>query len=126
MTSPAHRPRSGRQYTFSLRRLSVCFGFIALVFLAAGTADKHPVAAAVALGLLVLAAVVTTRRRREKVAAGSGYVTQDAAAEADFEAMTPEQFERAVADLCERDGCRFTAHHAHRPPAHAAQHRRPR
>ncbi|MFI0773426.1 restriction endonuclease [Streptomyces sp. NPDC021212] len=108
MTTPDRRPRSGRHYTFSLRRLSFCFGLIALVLLAAGTAvragaraaEEHPVAA-VALGLLALAAAVTVRRRRVRVARGAGHVPQGPAAEA-------EEFEQAVAELCERDGCRVT------------------
>ncbi|MBW8093716.1 restriction endonuclease [Streptomyces hygroscopicus subsp. hygroscopicus] len=137
MTTAGRRPHSGRPYAFSLRRLSLCFGLIALVLLAAGTAlkagvraaDDHPVAA-VALGLLALAAAVLVRRRRVRVtrtaalgpSAPGDVLTPDAIvpaapveepleveeplAEVGFEAMSAEEFEQAVADLCRRDGCR--------------------
>ncbi|MFF7650991.1 restriction endonuclease [Streptomyces sp. NPDC007983] len=128
MTTSGRRPRNGRQYTFSLRNLSVCFGLIAIVLLAAGTAVKagartaedHPVAA-VALGLAALSAAVAIRRRAGRRASPApsarrgDVLTPEAVApdapeevplgEADFEAMTPGEFEQAVADLCERDGC---------------------
>ncbi|MEU5272099.1 restriction endonuclease [Streptomyces hygroscopicus] len=143
MTTAGRRPHSGRTYAFSLRRLSLCFGLIALVLLAAGTAfkagvraaDDHPVAA-VALGLLALAAAVLVHRRRVRVArtaapgpsAPGDVLTPDAIvpaapadkslsveepleaeeplAEVGFEAMSAEEFEQAVAGLCQRDGCR--------------------
>ena len=129
MTTPGRRPRSGRQYAFSLRNLSVCFGLIAIVLFAVGTAvragaqgaEDHP-AAVVAMGLVALSAAVMMRRRRVRRHASpapptdSDELTPDAGAsgvteevplgEADFEAMGSGEFEQAVADLCERDGCR--------------------
>ncbi|WP_421110371.1 restriction endonuclease [Streptomyces sp. NEAU-S77] len=108
MATPGRRPRSGRQYAFSLRNLSVCFGLIAIVLFAVGVAvrasggaaEDHPVAA-VAMGLLAFFAVLMIRRRRVAPAPSE----EDSLGEADFEAMAPGEFEQAVADLCERDGC---------------------
>ncbi|MES4907991.1 MULTISPECIES: restriction endonuclease [unclassified Streptomyces] len=137
------RPRAGRQYVFSLRHLSLCFGLIAIVLCGAGLlvkvaareAEDRPVAAlvaGVALGLSALAAVRVVRRRRSCAAWRTVEVLPapgDAAAvdpapvvpsiveepaweagdetegEVAYEAMTPEEFELAVAELCGRDGC---------------------
>ncbi|MET8010331.1 restriction endonuclease [Streptomyces sp. NPDC005271] len=133
MTTPARRPRTRRQYAFSLRNLSVCCGLIGIVLFAAGitaraaarAAEDHPIAA-LALGLLVLSAAVMMRRRRLAVrrlalapAGPGGMLTPDAVVpappvevpswEADYDAMDPDEFEQAIADLCERDGCEATS-----------------
>lgn len=111
MATSGRRPRIGRQYAFSLRNLSVCFGLIALVVFAVGVAvsaadgatDAQP-AAAVAVGLLTLLAAVVMRHRRMAPASPE----EDSLGAADFEAMTASEFEQAVADLCERDGCQVS------------------
>ncbi|WP_244320535.1 hypothetical protein [Streptomyces melanosporofaciens] len=71
MATSGRRPRIGRQYAFSLRNLSVCFGLIAIVVFgvgvtvrAAGGATGAQPAAAVAVGLLTLLAAVVMRHRR--------------------------------------------------------------
>ncbi|EFL28787.1 putative membrane protein [Streptomyces himastatinicus ATCC 53653] len=108
MATPGRRPRSGRQYAFSLRNLSVCFGLIAIVLFAVGVAVRAGdgtaedlSAAAVAMGLPALFVVLMMRRRRVAPAPPE----EDLLEEVDFEAMAPGEFEQEVADLCERDGC---------------------
>ncbi|BBJ37772.1 restriction endonuclease [Streptomyces antimycoticus] len=111
MATSGRRPRIGRQYAFSLRNLSVCFGLIAIVVFgvgvtvraAGGATDARP-AAAVAVGLLMLLAAVVMRHRRTAPASRE----EDSLGAADFEAMTASEFEQAVADLCERDGCQVS------------------
>ncbi|MGP3938528.1 restriction endonuclease [Streptomyces sp. 6N106] len=111
MATSGRRPRIGRQYAFSLRNLSLCFGLIAIFVFgvgvtvrAAGGATGAQPAAAVAVGLLTLLAAVVMRHRRTAPASPE----EDSLRAADFEAMTASEFEQAVADLCERDGCRVS------------------
>lgn len=111
MATSGRRPRIGRQYAFSLRNLTVCFGLIAIVVFAVGVAvkaaggatDARPVAA-VSVGLLAFFAVLVMRRSRVAPAAPE----EESLKAADFEAMASGEFEQAVADLCERDGCQVS------------------
>lgn len=143
MTAPTEPPaRRRRRPAFSLRRLMVFFGLVALLLCIAGlslqlvvrTAGERPWFA-VAVGAVLVAAVLIlrgARRRRaaRRLAADLSQLTQEAveagaaeqertAASApedeedldtfearDLAAMDPEDFEQAVAALCERDGCR--------------------
>lgn len=110
MATSGRRPSTGRQYAFSPRNLTVCFGLIAIVVFAVGVAvkaaggatDARPVAAVV-VGLPAFCAVLVMRRGRVAPAAPE----EDSPGETNFEAMAPDEFEQAVADLCERDGCQI-------------------
>ncbi|UYQ65452.1 restriction endonuclease [Streptomyces peucetius] len=143
MTAPPEpSARRRRRPAFSLRRLMVFFGLVALLLCIAGlslqlvvrTAGERPSVAVAAGALLVVAVLILhgTRRRRaaRRLAANLSQLTREAveagAAEqeraaasvpddeeapdtfeaGDLAAMDPEDFEQAVAALCERDGCR--------------------
>jgi restriction system protein len=142
MTAPTESPaRRRRRPAFSLRRLVVLFGLVAVLVCIAGlslqlvvrAAGERP-SVAVGLGAVLLAAVLVLRGARRRRAARrlaedlshltheaveAGAAEQERAAapvpadeedpdtfEArDLAAMDPEDFEQAVAALCERDGC---------------------
>ncbi|UNO38461.1 restriction endonuclease [Streptomyces sp. MST-110588] len=131
MVTPVRRSRLVvRRPAFSLRDLAVGFGLVAIgvvgigltVKTALGGAAHHPFAT-VAMGTAaVVAAVALLRVRRRRravrrvtvspartdpvVVAGSAVLRSPAVPEAeDYTRMDADEFESAVAGLCERDGC---------------------
>ncbi|MGI5466439.1 restriction endonuclease [Streptomyces sp. CA-132043] len=124
-----------RRPAFSLRQLTVCFGLIAIGIVGIGLmlrtgldgAARHPVASLVVV-LLIGALVFGVLRFRPRggsvrhtgTSGEQGLAAYEAASEAevgfgaeaeeagrvlDYAAMGSEEFESAVAALCERDGC---------------------
>ncbi|MFI9029513.1 restriction endonuclease [Streptomyces sp. NPDC053560] len=134
MVTPIRRPRPvTRRPAFSLRQLTVCFGLIAIGIVGIGLmlrtgldgAARHPVASlgvVLLIGALVFG-VLRFRPRGGRVprsgASGEeGLAVDEADSETeaevqaeeagrvmDYAAMGADEFESAVAALCERDGC---------------------
>ncbi|QNE79055.1 restriction endonuclease [Streptomyces finlayi] len=128
-TAPDSRP------AFSVRRTAVGFALAAVLIWGAGTvlraawqsAGRHPAVAVVVTAFLVTGAVALLRSRSRRRAAcrATAAVTevthdlvdtglaeaaaalraQDATGPVDYAALDADEFEQAVAGLCERDGC---------------------
>ncbi|MET9427715.1 restriction endonuclease [Streptomyces sp. NPDC003036] len=102
--APARRPR------LRLRDVVLAVGLVGTVVCgaattvraAAGDASDVPGALLAALGLVAVAAVLVraAARSRRRAAAATA-----PAAPVDYDAMDADAFERAVAELCIRDGC---------------------
>ncbi|MEV8593537.1 restriction endonuclease [Streptomyces sp. NPDC052012] len=127
--SPANRPHG-----FDLRSTALFFVFLAVVVsvlgfavrMVAGTVERRP-AWVFALVVVGVAALVGLRRRlrvaraARRAAAALDEAAREAAGEleavaippqrtvaeaaVDYDDLTPEEFEQAIAGLCERDGC---------------------
>jgi restriction system protein len=92
--------------------IGTVIGGLALVQAATAVATRHPNAAfavaALLVALAVLAGLLWWRRRAEVAAAHARQQQVDAARAreiATYHAMSPREFEHALAYLCTRDGC---------------------
>ncbi|MGW0611442.1 restriction endonuclease [Streptomyces sp. NPDC002788] len=135
MTAPARPTRSAhRRHRFDLRSTALFFVFLAVVVIVLGLAartltdavERRPawmfvlIAVGVA-GLLGLRRRLHLRRAARRAAAALDEAAREAAdaleappiprqrpvdeVVVDYDALTPEEFEEAIAALCERDGC---------------------
>lgn len=135
MTAPARRiPPANRRHGFDLRSTALFFVFLAVVVSTLGLAARMMADAAerrpawmfvlVALGVggfVGLRRRLHVARAARRAAAALDEAAREAAEElempaiprqrpaaevaVDYDALTPEEFEEAVARLCERDGC---------------------
>ncbi|MEU7484651.1 restriction endonuclease [Streptomyces sp. NPDC042319] len=132
MVTPIRRPRPvTRRPAFSLRQLTVCFGLIAIGIVGIGLmlrtgldgAARHPATSLVVvllIGALVFGVLrFRPRGGRVRHTGASGDIgldegvaddeaeleVEEAGRVVDYAAMGADEFESAVAALCERDGC---------------------
>lgn len=127
---PHVRPslRAVRRPPFSLRRLTLCFALMALVVIGIGLLLKtvvtgavdHRMAAGAVVAVTIVVASCYGARGRERAArliadstslGGADSLAEHTAPDAikvidDYTCMAADEFEYAVARLCERDGCR--------------------
>lgn len=135
MTAPARRaPAANRRHGFDLRSTALFFVFLAVVVsllglaarMVAGAVERQP-AWVFVLVVVGVAGFVGLRRRLHvaRAARQAAAALEEAAREAadelegpliprqrpavevavGYDALTPEEFEEAIAALCERDGC---------------------
>ncbi|MET9762310.1 restriction endonuclease [Streptomyces sp. NPDC006372] len=135
MTTPTLRtPPAHRRHRFDLRATTLFFVFLGVVVcvvgfavrMLAGSVERRP-AWVFVLAVVGVASLLGLRRRvhvmraARRAAAALDEAARDAAEEletltiprqracadvaGDYEALTPEEFEEAIAALCERDGC---------------------
>ncbi|MGW7255082.1 restriction endonuclease [Streptomyces sp. NPDC054834] len=132
MTTPARRlTRNSRRRPFDLRATALYFGLLALLLCVLGLAARAVAAAFerrpawIALLCLLAAASApalrrgrsrwTARRAAQRAAAALDAATrtavealeppQDVGGAVDYDALDADDFEQAIAVLCERDGC---------------------
>ncbi|EMF00945.1 restriction endonuclease [Streptomyces mobaraensis NBRC 13819 = DSM 40847] len=113
--SAPRRGRTGRRTAFALALLAIVVCGVGLTLrTAAAHADEHPAGALVALLALGCAGAAGLRGRhrlRGAFGATAGWrgdraaPAPEAVPPVDYTAMDAAEFERAIADLCARDGC---------------------